>query len=89
MKNTLRLSVSEYTNKGAKDINQDFHDIYLSKEPQLTQKGIALAMADGISSSNVSQVASKIAVTSFLSDYFATPDTWSVKKSVERVLLPH
>ena len=43
-------------------------------------------MADGISSSNVSQDASKIAVTSFLSDYFSTPETWSVKKSVERVL---
>jgi serine/threonine protein phosphatase PrpC len=86
MKNKLTLSIGEYTNKGAKEINQDFHDINLSTEPQLTQKGIAIAMADGISSSNVSQDASKIAVTSFLTDYFSTPDTWSVKKSVERVL---
>jgi len=48
-----------------KEINQDFHDALVATEPQLTSKGIAIAIADGISSSNVSQIASKTAVTSF------------------------
>ncbi len=86
MHNKLRISVGEYSQKGRKEINQDFHDIRIPQEPQLTTKGIAIALADGISSSQVSQIASKVSVTSFLEDYFSTPESWSVKKSAQRVL---
>jgi len=86
MSNQLQVTIGEYSDKGRKEVNQDFHDIRIPKEPQLTHKGIAIALADGISSSEVSQVASKVSVTTFLSDYFSTPESWSVKKSAERVL---
>lgn len=86
MKNRLEVSVSQYSTKGRKEINQDFHDVCIPKEPQLTYKGIAVAIADGIGSSSVSQIASKTAVTSFLMDYLSTPESWSVKKSALRVL---
>ena len=82
----LSISLGEATSKGRKEINQDFHDLCIPSEPQLTTKGIAVALADGISSSDVSQIASKTAVTSFLMDYFSTSDSWSVKKSAQRVL---
>lgn len=86
--NTKKLSVSvgEYSSKGVKEINQDFHDIFIPKGHQLKSKGIAIAIADGISSSDVSQIASKSAVTSFLIDYFSTSELWSVQKSAHRVL---
>lgn len=86
MGNQLKITIGEHSDKGRKEINQDFHDIRIPKEPQLTHKGIAIALADGISSSDVSQIASKVSVTTFLSDYFSTPESWSVKKSAERVL---
>ena len=86
MQNQLKVSISQYSDKGRKEINQDFHDVRIPKEPQLSNKGIAIAIADGISSSDVSQIASKVCVTSFLMDYFSTPETWSVKKSAQRVL---
>lgn len=86
MYSQLKISIGEYSSKGRKELNQDFHDIRIPKEPQLTNKGIAIGLADGISSSDVSQIASKVTVTSFLTDYFSTPDSWSVKKSAERVL---
>ncbi len=86
MHNQLSVSVGEYSDKGRKEVNQDFHDICIPKEPQLSSKGIAIALADGISSSEVSQIASKTSVTSFLMDYFSTPESWSVKKSAQRVL---
>lgn len=86
MKNRLEVSVSQYSTKGRKEINQDFHDVCIPKEPQLTYKGISVAIADGIGSSSVSQIASKTAVTSFLMDYLSTPESWSVKKSALRVL---
>lgn len=87
MTSQLRISVGQHSDKGRKATNQDSHGLYLPKEPQLSSKGIAIAVADGISSSDVSQIASQSAVTSFLEDYYCTSDSWSVKTSVERVLV--
>lgn len=87
MSNQLKISVGQCSDKGRKEINQDFHGVYIPKEPQLSSKGIAIALADGISSSDVSHIASQAAVTGFLEDYFCTSEAWSVKKSVQRVLI--
>ena len=86
MTSQLKISVGQHTDKGRKEINQDFYGVYIPKEPQLSSKGIAIALADGISSSEVSQVASQAAVSSFLEDYFCTSEAWSVKKSAQQVL---
>lgn len=86
MPNQLKVTIGQHSDKGRKKINQDFHAVSLPEEPLLSSKGIAIALADGISSSNVSQVASKAAVSGFLEDYFCTPESWSVKTSVQRVL---
>ena len=82
----LRLSIGQCSDKGRKEVNQDFHGIYLAQEPQLGAKGVAIALADGISSSQVSQVAAESAVKTFLEDYYCTSDAWSVRKSGEHVL---
>lgn len=87
MCSVLKISVGQYSDKGRKEINQDFHGVYIPKDPILTSKGIAIALADGISSSDVSQIASEAAVSSFLEDYFCTSETWTVKKSAQRVLM--
>lgn len=87
MSSQLRISVGQYSDKGRKETNQDFHGVCIPKEPQLSSKGIAIALADGISSSDVSQIASEAAVRSFLEDYFCTSDAWSVRKSAQRVLI--
>lgn len=86
MASYLKISVGQYTDKGRKEINQDFHGVCVPKEPQLSSKGIAIALADGISSSEVSQIASEMAVKSFLEDYFCTSEAWSVKKAAQQVL---
>ncbi len=86
MSNELAVTVGQYSDKGRKERNQDFYGICVPKKSQLATKGIAIALADGISSSDVGQVASEAAVTGFLEDYYCTSDAWSVKKSVERVL---
>lgn len=82
----LKIALGQYSDKGKKEINQDFHGAYIPKEPLLNSKGIAIAIADGISSSEVSQIASQFAVTGFLEDYYSTSEAWSVKTSAERVL---
>jgi serine/threonine protein phosphatase PrpC/ribosomal protein L39E len=86
MPRELQISVGQYSDKGRKQTNQDFHGALIPNEPLLSLKGIAIVLADGISSSSVSQVASESAVKSFLTDYYCTSETWSVKSSVQRVL---
>lgn len=82
----LKVSVGQCSDKGRKAVNQDFHAVQIPKNAMLTMKGVAMAMADGISSSEVSQIASQVAVKNFLDDYYCTSEAWSVKNSVERVL---
>ncbi|HEX7028374.1 MAG TPA: bifunctional protein-serine/threonine kinase/phosphatase [Gammaproteobacteria bacterium] len=87
MSGKLKISVGQYSDKGRKALNQDFHGIWIPKEPQLSSKGIAIALADGISSSDVSQIASESAVRCFLEDYYCTSEAWTVKKSARSVLI--
>lgn len=84
--NHLSISLGQHSAAGRKERNQDFHGAYLPQAPQLHTKGIAIALADGISSSDVSHVASEAAVASFLADYYCTSEAWSVKKSAQCVL---
>src|SRR5216684_3551348 len=86
MPRELQISIGQHSDKGRKEINQDFHGVLIPKEPLLSLKGIAIVLADGISSSNVSQIASESAVKSFLTDYYCTSESWSVKTSVQRVI---
>lgn len=83
----LAVSIGQHSSKGRKEDNQDFHGACVPSEPQLSSKGIAIAIADGIGSSAVSHIASEAAVASFLADYYCTSDAWSVKKSAQRVLM--
>lgn len=86
MAHQIRISIGQHSDKGRKEINQDFHGVLAPKGPQLGSKGIAVALADGISSSDVSQAAAQSAVTGFLDDYFCTSDAWSARKSGEHIL---
>lgn len=82
----LQISVGQHSDKGRKPVNQDFHGVLIPEEPLLGLKGIAAVLADGISSSTVSQIASESAVKSFLMDYYCTSESWTVKTSARRVL---
>jgi len=86
MPRELRISVGQHSDRGRKPTNQDFHGVLIPDEPLLSLKGIAVVLADGISSSNVSHIASESAVKSFLTDYYCTSESWSVKTSAQRVL---
>lgn len=87
MTKQLKISIGQYSDKGRKALNQDFYGSLIPEEPLLSSKGIAIALADGISSSQVSQIASETAVKGFLTDYYSTSDSWSVKTSAQSVLL--
>ncbi|MBS0450713.1 MAG: bifunctional protein-serine/threonine kinase/phosphatase [Proteobacteria bacterium] len=82
----LRITLGQHSRAGRHGVNQDFHGAVLAQGHLLGSKGIAVALADGIGSSAISQVASAAAVRSFLDDYYCTSEAWSVRRSAQRVL---
>ena len=82
----LEVNVGQFSDRGGKPTNQDFCGVRIPDNHLISTKGIAVAVADGISSSEHSKEASIACVTGFLEDYFSTPETWSVKKSIQQVL---
>jgi serine/threonine protein phosphatase PrpC len=86
MPHGLKISIGQHSDKGRKETNQDFHGAVIPNEPALGLKGVAVALADGISSSDVSRIAAESAVKSFLTDYYCTSDSWSTKTSATRVI---
>lgn len=83
---SLRVGIGQCSLAGIKPVNEDFFGVVTPEEPALHTKGIAAVIADGVSACENGREASEYCAKGFLSDYYATPDSWSVKTSSERVL---
>jgi serine/threonine protein phosphatase PrpC/predicted Ser/Thr protein kinase len=81
-----QISVGQHSTAGRKERNDDSYGVVVPEAVLLETKGIAMAIADGMSSSEAAKEASETCVRSFLEDYFSTHQSWTVKTSVERVL---
>ena len=79
MSKGLAVRVGQHSTAGRKERNQDFHGVCIPQDAALVTKGIAVALADGISSSDVSQAAAQAAVDAFVTDYYCTSEAWSVR----------
>ena len=86
MPTSLKINHAHYSIAGIKAQNEDSCGVVIPDEPLLTTKGIAVVVADGMSTSDDGKLASESCVKSFLSDYFSTPETWSVKSSGQKIL---
>ncbi len=86
MAGKLDIDYAIVTEKGDKDENADAADACMPEGGLIHSKGIAAAIADGMSSSEGGKEASQVSVTGFLTDYFSTPESWTVKTSAQRVL---
>lgn len=82
----LPFRVAQASRAGRKPANEDAVGFRLPEGKLRHRKGIALALADGVSGSGHGREAATASVQGFLADYFATPDTWKVQTSGERVL---
>ncbi len=80
------IVIGQYSASGPKESNDDSFGVMLPQPPLCETKGLAMAVADGMSSCAQPKVASETAVKSFLEDYYATHESWSVETSVSRVL---
>lgn len=81
----LKITVDICSNKGIKEENQDACGFKIPTGKTLEYKGIAIAIADGVSASSDAKEASNACVNGFLSDYYSTPDSWSVEHCAGKI----
>ncbi len=86
IQDTLQLSIGQYSIAGRKLRNDDSYGVVIPIGQELNAKGVAIAIADGMSSSEAAKEASECCVRSFLEDYYCTHESWTVKRSVATVL---
>ena len=87
METKLHLEFGGFSDAGLKENNEDaFTAVMPTKASVCKYKGAAVCIADGVSCSDNAQVASQTAATNFVSDYFSTPDFWTVQQSASKVI---
>lgn len=83
----LQLDYGGHSLTGRRKENQDAFTVNVpSKHHELVHKGVVACIADGVSCSEHSQKASQTAVMQFIDDYYATPHSWSIKHSANKIL---
>jgi serine/threonine protein phosphatase PrpC len=83
----LIVSTGHHSLAGVRPRNEDFVGMVTPNEPERSSKGIIAAIADGVSGNEGGREASEYAVRGLLTDYYATPDTWEITTSLEKVLV--
>lgn len=79
-----RLGYASLT--GPRPRNEDFCGAVTPDGAELEAKGILAVVADGVGGHANGREAAEYTVRGLLSDYYATPDTWAVNKSLDTVL---
>ncbi|HYD63450.1 MAG TPA: bifunctional protein-serine/threonine kinase/phosphatase [Noviherbaspirillum sp.] len=82
----LSISIGHCTRAGLRERNEDFVGMVTPNEPELSAKGLIAAIADGVSGNEGGREASEYTVRGLLTDYYATPDTWPVTQSLDKVI---
>lgn len=81
-----KLKIGQASQAGIKEVNEDCIGIRVPEQESLRlTKGVAFAIADGVSAASAGQQAAQICVQGLLADYFSTPESWSVKQSIHKV----
>ncbi|MBP6094847.1 MAG: bifunctional protein-serine/threonine kinase/phosphatase [Methyloversatilis sp.] len=83
---TLKVSIGQCSITGLRPRNEDFAGAVTPAGETLDAKGMLLALADGVGGHAKGREAAEFTVRGLLNDYYATPDTWSIEQSIDRVL---
>ncbi|SBT05155.1 Protein serine/threonine phosphatase [Candidatus Accumulibacter aalborgensis] len=84
----LEVDVGHSSLTGPRERNEDFCGMVTPQGAELENKGLIAAVADGIGGHKGGREAAEYTVRGLLSDYYATPDTWSVPHALEKVVVP-
>ncbi len=87
MASELKIKIAGYSDIGPKEENQDDFNYCHPEGDILRFKGVVGVIADGVSSSDYGGEAARTSVKNFIEDYYSTPDSWTVKKSAQKILV--
>ena len=82
----LDVTLGHASQQGLRPANEDFVGAVTPDGALLENKGLLLAIADGVGGHARGREAAEYSVRGLLADYFSTPDTWSVEKSLDTVI---
>lgn len=86
---SLQLSAGEATATGPRAENQDALRIVTPMPALAASKGSLFALADGVSQCADGGLAARATLQALALDYYATPETWAVAQSLDRLLIAH
>ena len=86
---SLQLSIGEATAIGPRSENQDALRVVTPPPALAASKGNLLALADGVSQCADGGLAARATLQALALDYYATPETWAVAQSLDRLLIAH
>ncbi|MGH8727931.1 MAG: protein kinase domain-containing protein [Burkholderiales bacterium] len=82
----LKVSFGHATHAGQRERNEDCFGVVTPEGEELATKGMAFAIADGVSGHGGGREAAEYTVRGVLADYYATPETWEISYALDRVL---
>jgi len=65
--------------------NEDFHAVVVPPEDCI-DRGVVVAVADGVSGTGSARIAAEITVRSLAADYYVTSRRWTVGQALDRIL---
>jgi serine/threonine protein phosphatase PrpC len=86
-KTSLQIDLGYTSLAGLRPRNEDYCAGATPDGETLENKGILIAVADGVGGHANGREASEYCVRSLLSDYYSTPDTWSIPQSLDKVIV--
>ncbi|MCI3945110.1 protein kinase [Pseudomonas syringae] len=84
---TLQLRFAEFSASGPRAENQDALRLVTPVAALAASKGYLFALADGVSQCADGALAAQSTLQALALDYYATPETWGVAQSLDRLLL--
>ncbi|MBC7709685.1 MAG: bifunctional protein-serine/threonine kinase/phosphatase [Rhizobacter sp.] len=81
----LIVNVAHFSATGPRVRNEDFTGCVTPHGADLASKGFAAVVADGVSGAGGGREAAEHCARNVLADYYATPDTWEVSQSLDKI----
>ena len=81
----LSVTVAHFSATGPRARNEDFTGCVTPHGTELASKGFAAVVADGVSGAGGGREAAEHCARNVLADYYATPDTWEVSQSLDKI----
>jgi len=86
---SLQLTFGQASATGPREENQDAIRVVTPSPALAASKGYLFALADGVSQCADGGLAARSTLQALALDYYATPETWAVAQSLERLLIAH